>query len=85
MLAARRFSVCAQTEEAPFYKYVSVEGPVVDVSPADLEADSRPLAHRYFGQEMGDLYLSNMEGEERGLRFSMRPERWWTVDYAKSR
>ncbi len=28
--AARRFSLCAQTEEPPFYKYVSVEGPIVD-------------------------------------------------------
>jgi nitroimidazol reductase NimA-like FMN-containing flavoprotein (pyridoxamine 5'-phosphate oxidase superfamily) len=56
--AARRFSLCAQTEEPPFYKYVSVEGPIVDVSPADLEADRRPLAHRYFGPEMGDMYVA---------------------------
>ena len=35
--AARRFSLCAQTEEPPFYKYVSVEGPIVDVSPAELK------------------------------------------------
>ena len=33
--AAQRFSLCAQTEEAPFYKYVSVEGPIVDVAPAE--------------------------------------------------
>jgi len=38
--AARRFSLCAQTEEPPFYKYVSVEGPIVDVAPAELR--SRP-------------------------------------------
>src|SRR6476661_4049639 len=79
--AAQRFSLCAQTEEPPFYKYVSVEGPIVETVPADLEADSRPMAYRYFGQEMGDLYLASLDGH--GLKFSMRPERWWTVDYAK--
>ena len=44
--AARRFSLCAQTEEPPFYKYVSVEGPIVDVASIELEADRRPLARR---------------------------------------
>lgn len=81
--AAQRFSLCAQTEEPPFYKYVSVEGPIVEVAPADREADGRPLAHRYFGQELGDLYVANSP-DEGSLRFSMRPERWWSVDYAKT-
>ena len=80
---AKRFSLCAQSEEPPFYKYVSVEGPIVDVAPPDLEADGRPLAHRYFGPELGDLYLENNQ-EEGGLKYSMRPDRWWSVDYAKS-
>ena len=80
--AARRFSLCAQTEEPPFYKYVSVEGPIVDVGPADLEADRRPLARRYFGEELGDLYVADT-ADEGGLKFSMRPDRWWTVDYSK--
>ena len=38
---AGRFSLCAQTETSP-YKYVSVEGPVVAIEPADLERDRRP-------------------------------------------
>jgi len=38
---AGRFSLCAQTETPP-YKYVSVEGPVVAIEPADLERDRRP-------------------------------------------
>ena len=79
--AAGRFSLCAQAEEPPFYKYVSVEGPIVDVSPADLEADRRPLARRYFGQELGDRYVADTQ--QASVKFSMRPERWWTVDYAK--
>ena len=81
--AARRFSLCAQTEEPPFYKYVSVEGPIVDVAPAELEADRRPLAHRYFGPELGDAYVARTKGGG-GLKFSMRPTRWWSVDYTKS-
>lgn len=80
--AARRFSLCAQTEEPPFYKYVSVEGPIVDVAPAELEADRRPLAHRYFGPELGDAYVASTD-EESSLKFSMRPTRWWSVDYTK--
>ena len=80
--AAKRFSLCAQTEEPPFYKYVSVEGPIVDVGPAELEADRRPLAHRYFGPELGDAYVAGTS-EEDSLKFSMQPTRWWSVDYAK--
>ncbi len=80
--AAQRFSLCAQTEEPPFYKYVSVEGPIVDVAPAALEADRRPLARRYFGAELGDAYVADTE-EEGNLKFSMRPTRWWSVDYEK--
>jgi nitroimidazol reductase NimA-like FMN-containing flavoprotein (pyridoxamine 5'-phosphate oxidase superfamily) len=81
--AARRFSLCAQTEEPPFYKYVSVEGPIVDVAPAELEADRRPLARRYFGRELGDAYVADSDGAG-NLKFSMRPTRWWSVDYTKS-
>ena len=80
--AAGRFSLCAQTEEPPFYRYVSVEGPIVEVGPADLEADRRPLARRYFGQELGDRYVADSGGAG-NLKFSMRPTRWWSVDYTK--
>lgn len=78
---ANRFTLCAQDETPPFYRYVSVEGPVVQVAAADEEADSRPMAHRYFGEAMGDTYVES--SEEQGLKFTMRPERWWTVDYSK--
>lgn len=78
---AQRFSLCAQDETPPFYRYVSVEGPVVAIDAADQEQDSRPMAHRYLGPDIGDQYV---EGSgEQGLRFSMRPERWWSVDYSK--
>ena len=82
--AARRFTLVAQTEAPPFYKYVSVSGPVVSVEPAQLEAHRRPMARRYFGKELGDLYAEGNDGGD-SLIFTMRPERWLTVDYAKVR
>ena len=83
---ARRFSVCVQTETPP-YKYVSVEGPVVAIEPADLERDRRPLAHRYLGAQRGDRYIEATRGEPAyvgNVLVRMLPERWLTVDYAKA-
>ena len=82
--AAGRFSLCAQEEEAPNYRYVSVEGAVSEVRPADREADSRPMARRYFGEKLGDMYVDS-EGSQTdvSLVFTMRPQRWRTVDYSK--
>jgi len=79
---AGRFSLCAQTETLP-YKYVSVEGPVVAIEPADLERDRRPLARRYLGAELGDEYIESTRGLVANVLVRMRPERWHTVDYAK--
>jgi nitroimidazol reductase NimA-like FMN-containing flavoprotein (pyridoxamine 5'-phosphate oxidase superfamily) len=79
---AGRFALCAQTEAPPSYRYVSVEGPVVDTRAADLERDRRPMAHRYLGRELGDLYLKDQPGAGE-LVFSMRPLRWRTIDYGK--
>ncbi len=78
---AGRFSLCVQTEEAP-YKYVSVEGPVVSTRPADFEADLRPMAQRYLGTELGNAYAeaNTVKGQ---IVVSMRPARWRTTDYSK--
>jgi nitroimidazol reductase NimA-like FMN-containing flavoprotein (pyridoxamine 5'-phosphate oxidase superfamily) len=80
--AAGRFTLVAQSEEPPNYSYVSVEGPIVEVSEADREKDSRPMAHRYFGPALGDMYIEG-ESDSGGRVYTMRPERWRTVDYAK--
>lgn len=79
-----RISLCAQSEQPP-YKYVSVEGPVVTVEPAELERDRRPLAHRYLGRDLGDRYIQATSGDsaEENVVVRMRPERWLSVDYAK--
>ena len=79
---AGRFSLVAQTEAPPNYQYVSVEGPIIETRPADLEKDTRPMAHRYFGAKLGDLYVSGTP-QDGQLVFTMRPERWRTVDYGK--
>ena len=81
-----RISLCAQSEEPP-YRYVSVEGPVREVSPADVEAVTRPMARRYLGREAGDDYIERTGGEgARGdsIVVRMRPDRWLSVDYGKS-
>jgi PPOX class probable F420-dependent enzyme len=80
-----RVSFCVQTETPP-YKYVSVEGPVVGVEPADRERDTRPLAHRYLGQELGDRYIAATASDRDAggsVLVRIRPERWLSVDYAK--
>ena len=78
---AGRFSIVAQTEEVP-YKYVSVEGPIVDVRPADTEKDTRPMAHRYLGTQLGNTYIDSQSDEDAHV-YMMQPQRWFTVDYAK--
>jgi hypothetical protein len=84
LTAAGRYSLCAQTETPPVYQYVSVEGPVIETRPADVEKDTRPMARRYFGQELGDQYVAaTADSGGRSLVYVMRPERWLTVDYSK--
>lgn len=78
---AGRFSLVAQTEQAP-YKYVSVEGPIVDVRPFDREKDARPMAHRYLGTQVGNAYVASQSYEDAHV-YVMQPQRWFTVDYAK--
>jgi hypothetical protein len=82
-----RVSFLAQTEgniaagELP--KYVSVEGPVVKLAPAELERDLRPIVHRYLGEEIGDGYLQATRGDSADgeIVVHIRPERWLTRDF----
>ena len=79
---AGRFTLVAQDERPPDYRYVSIEGRISETRPAEREKDSRPMARRYLGQKLGDLYTDG-ESEDEGLVFVMTPERWRTVDYGK--
>lgn len=79
---AKRFTMVAQSEAAPFYKYVSVSRPVVEVRPSDFEKDTTQMALRYLDQETAEVYLQGNSGEESN-NYLMRPEQWLTLDYSK--
>jgi hypothetical protein len=79
--AARRYSLTVQDEGIP-YRYVAVEGPVVDVRRCDLESDLVPMSVRYLG-EPGRAYARAWQewaGPD-GLRaYVMTPVHWNTAD-----
>jgi len=80
---AGRASLCAQREELP-YKYVSVEG-VVSIEELDADASraaTEPMAIRYLGEEMGRGYAASSGGPD-DILIRLRPDRWFSVDYAK--
>ncbi len=80
--AAGRFSLVAQQEEMP-YRYVTVEGPIVEMRPADLDADRRPMAWRYVGEELGNVYVESSGDAVDNWLYRMQPEVWLSLDYAK--
>jgi len=78
--ATGRYSLCAQNE-APPYKYVTVEGPAV-IEPADL-ADRVAIARRYLGTEGGDAFIA-ANGDADNVMIRMTPEHWQTADFGKA-
>ena len=79
-----RVSFVAQSEEMP-PKYISVEGPVVSMQPADVDRDVRALTTRYLGKELGDAYVdaTRPDGTTPEVVIRIRPERWFSKDFAK--
>lgn len=77
-----RVTLVAQREALP-YAYVTVEGTVTGVREADTEADTLPMARRYLGEEGGDAYTT-ANSDNVSVRLTVRPDRWLTVDYAKT-
>ena len=78
--AAGRFSLCAQ-DEAPPYKYVTVEGRAV-IEPAEL-AGRIAIARRYLGIEGGDAFIAANPGVDE-VMIQMMPERWQSADFSKA-
>ena len=79
-----RVSLVAQSEDLP-PKYVSIEGPVVAVDPATME-DNEVMAVRYLGEEIGAAYIAATRGDgdtDLGVLIRVRPERWFSGDFAK--
>jgi PPOX class probable F420-dependent enzyme len=78
--AAGRFSLCAQ-DEAPPYKYVTVEGPAV-IEPAEM-SERLAIARRYLGDEGGDAFIAaNPAADDVVIR--MTPEHWQSADFSKA-
>jgi PPOX class probable F420-dependent enzyme len=77
---AGRFSLCAQ-DEAPPYKYVTVEGAAV-IEPAEL-ADRIAIARRYLGPDGGDAFIAANPGID-DVMIQMTPEHWQSADFGKA-
>jgi PPOX class probable F420-dependent enzyme len=78
--AAGRFAITAQ-DETPPYRYVTAEGSVTSVDPAD-DATVRAIAVRYLGEADGNAFADeNFTATSVIIR--MRPERWLSTDYSK--
>lgn len=68
-------------QEAPPYKYVMVEGPVVI---GEHDIDTLELATRYLGPEMGAWYAKNNPASATSVVARLSPDQWLTIDYAKA-
>lgn len=79
-----RVSFCAQDEELP-PKYVSVQGSVTAVVPAQAEVEVTAMAVRYLGDELGAAYVAGTrEADPRDeVVIHIRPDRWYSADFAK--
>lgn len=78
-----RASLCVQSEEAP-YRYVTVEGPVVETTDPPDEAWLRALHHRYLGPEAGDKVLETMgDVLATEILLELEPQRWTSSDYTE--
>ncbi|MGO8725864.1 MAG: pyridoxamine 5'-phosphate oxidase family protein [Streptosporangiaceae bacterium] len=80
--AAGRFSLCAQ-DEAPPFRYVTVEGPAVI---EDVDLDERlAMARRYLGIEGADQFVAaNPDPEGESIAIRLTPEHWLSADFGKS-
>lgn len=79
---ARVLSLCVQHDEFP-YKYVTVEGTLVNVDQPPSAAQLLAIFGRYMpqqnAQEYADVLLSNSNNPGLAV-FTIRPDRWLTQD-----
>ncbi len=81
-----RVSVCVQQEVRP-YQYVTVEGPVSEITHYDLERDLGAMAARYLGESGRADFIAGMRGkyaQGNGIKVTITPEAWLSADYGKS-
>ena len=79
--AAGRFTLVAQNEAAPLYKYVSVSGPVTEVRPC-TESENLAMAMRYFDEATAKAYAASVDVDTSNY-YLMQPDQWLTLDYSK--
>jgi nitroimidazol reductase NimA-like FMN-containing flavoprotein (pyridoxamine 5'-phosphate oxidase superfamily) len=79
-----RVSFLAQSEEMP-PKYVTIQGHVVSVAPADVTRDLKPVVRKYLGAEVGDGYVdATRPNGTNELVIRIRPRRWYSRDFGRS-
>ena len=77
---AGRFTITVQDERPP-YRYVTAEGDVTAIEPAE-DAEVRAIAVRYLGEQDGGRFADeNLNSGSIVIR--MRPQRWLSTDYSK--
>ncbi len=77
---AGRFVITAHDEQPP-YKYVTAEGAVTGIGPAQ-EADVRAIAMCYLGEEAGAMFAEQNLAQT-SIIIRMRPQRWLSTDYSR--
>ncbi|HLS77559.1 MAG TPA: pyridoxamine 5'-phosphate oxidase family protein [Nocardia sp.] len=75
---AGRFSLMVH-QESPAVRYVSVEGPLAEVTPV-TDAQHLEMVARYLPPEKVEPYLRMAEGFGPQVVVSMRPEHWLSAD-----
>jgi len=76
-------SIVVQTEQPP-YRYVVVEGAVVDTTAPTPRHMLESTAIRYLGEAEGRAFLSTMADRyDDTVLFTIRPDRWHTADFSE--
>lgn len=74
-------SLCVQREESP-YRYVTVEGTVVDENEAPTDEERLAIIGRYLAAEDARAYLDNeIESGVGIVIFTIRADRWAGLDF----
>ncbi|MFD4369482.1 pyridoxamine 5'-phosphate oxidase family protein [Rhodococcus sp. NPDC058521] len=73
-------TLVVQRDEVP-YRYVVVEGTVVDTTIPSPMSEREAIAARYLGADAGREFARQMDGYTSVL-FTIRPDRWFTADFS---
>jgi uncharacterized protein len=76
-------SLCVQHGEMP-YKYVTVEGTVIQIDQPPSAEQMLPIVQRYLPTEYAEAFVTaELENPSNTLvLFTIRPDRWLTADFS---